>query len=138
MDGGKQDVPAALPEFGQGKIDVRIFEYGQDAANLVIGRGGQAGLRVAAMLVELALEEAVDVALVARRQSTALNEKVCQGRVLVSGPGGAGLGKLVVVEQVRLEGEHAEKKVVIGIHRAPRCGKNRPRYGRHPIAARCA
>jgi hypothetical protein len=87
----------------------------------VVDGVGQARLDVAAVAVEAAAQDALDLGAVVRGQPAALDEQVGQGHALAGGPGGAGLGEAVAVEQVELEGDDAEQQVAVGVHgwRAP-------------------
>jgi hypothetical protein len=59
-DGGGLGDKGRLVQSGQGLLHVAVGDALQDAAHLGRGHGGEAGMRVAAVLVELALQELVE------------------------------------------------------------------------------
>jgi hypothetical protein len=64
---------------------------------------------VALVLAELALQQFLNIGAILGREPALLDEYVGQGSGLGGAPQGAGTGKLVIVDQVGLEGEYAEE-----------------------------
>jgi hypothetical protein len=94
----------------------RCAHAGERAADVAAGRLRQRRPGVAFVLGQLAAQQELDVAALLGGQPGALDEQVGQRRVLASGPGGAGLGEPGRRDEVRLQGQHAEEQVAVGVH----------------------
>jgi hypothetical protein len=104
----EQHMARAGGRVGQGLLDVRVGDIGQEAAGGRMQDSGQRGVSVASVLLQLAFQQAFDVAAILRRQPTALDHQLRQRFVLAGRPGRTRLGKLGGVQQVGLQCQHAE------------------------------
>ena len=68
--------------------------------------------------LQLSLKEIIDVHPIAGLNPTALDKEVRQEHMLPCSPEHAGLDEVVRIDQVRLQGQHAKKKVAICIHKS--------------------
>src|SRR4051812_32390994 len=101
------------------RADVRIAQVGQAVANRPAGGdGGEALLRVASVLPDVACYEGVDGGAVVVVEVAAADEVVGQGTALVPRPRLEGGHELDLVDQPVLQREQAEEQVAIGGHGA--------------------
>ena len=84
--------------------------------HLVTGDLGEAGLEVAAVLSQFALDQPFHIGPIGGPQPTALHQQIGQGEILGAGPEGTGLDKVVARDRVRLQGENAEEQVAVRDH----------------------
>ena len=71
---------------------------------------------IAAVLLQLALQEILDVGLVGRLDPASPQEQIGEAFILTGGPEQARLDELRGVDQIRLQSEHTEQQVAVGVH----------------------
>ena len=103
-------------QVAEGVLDVRIGDVGQHAPGGLLGGRHEALVGVAAVLLEPAFEEVIQMRPIIRCDPATLREQVGKRLRLAAGPGRASLDELVRADQVTLEGQHAEQQVAIGVH----------------------
>ena len=107
MSGGRRQLVNRL-------ADRRLVDRSEDLAHGGIGRGGEGGVDVAFVLLELALEVVGDFLAVVRRDPAAFQKELLHGPVHGQSPDGTSFGELSLLEDVKLDGDHRKEQVAIG------------------------
>jgi hypothetical protein len=82
----------------------------------VVGNGREAGVDVAAVPLQLALYEILDVSAVGQLDPASPQEQIGEVFLLAGGPEQACLDELGGVDQFRLQSEQPEEQVAVSIH----------------------
>ncbi len=119
----RQPVADGRRQRADGLAQLLVIQCADHVANGAAGDLGQRGSRVAAVLLQFAADEALDLLAVVAAEPAEFLEDVGQRGVLAGGPRRTGLGEAAVVDQFELQREHAEEEVAIRAERLLRVGR---------------